>query len=94
MSEWKMVPAKPTKAMLRPFIQCPDDELELAYEAMLIIAAHTPSDDAGEVELAKALDGLIESCDTAMDFYMQLNPMSVKEVCLIALANYRAREGE
>ena len=34
---WRVVPAVPTTAMLRPFMGCPDDELELAYAAMLHI---------------------------------------------------------
>ena len=33
-----MVPVKPTEAMLRPFYNCPPEELELAYQAMLAIA--------------------------------------------------------
>ena len=32
------VPLKPTTAMLRPFYECPPDELELAWDAMLAIS--------------------------------------------------------
>lgn len=34
-----IVPTTPTKAMLAPFLHCPLDELDLAYSAMLQIAA-------------------------------------------------------
>lgn len=34
LSEGVRVPEKPTTAMLRPFMGCPDDELEIAYAAM------------------------------------------------------------
>lgn len=42
---FQLVPQKPTAALLRPFMECPDDELELAWQAMLHIAkvACTPS---------------------------------------------------
>lgn len=33
-----LVPVEPTDAMLRPFYECPPDELRLAWSAMLIIA--------------------------------------------------------
>jgi hypothetical protein len=32
-----MVPVEPTDAMLRPFYDCPPDELKLAWQAMLHI---------------------------------------------------------
>lgn len=35
-----MVPVEPTDAMLRPFYECPPDDLRVAYEAMLRIAKH------------------------------------------------------
>jgi hypothetical protein len=35
---WQLVPTDPTKAMLRPFYQCPPDELILAWQAALCIA--------------------------------------------------------
>lgn len=38
LSDGVRLPEKPTAAMLRPFMGCPDDELELAYAAMLHIA--------------------------------------------------------
>lgn len=38
---WVMVPKAPTDAMLRPFMDCPDDELRLAWEAMLRIVLST-----------------------------------------------------
>lgn len=34
---WKLVPEVPTEAMLRPFYECPPDELKLAWQAMLAI---------------------------------------------------------
>lgn len=38
-----LVPVEPTKAMLRPFYECPPDELGLAWSATLAIAAAAPS---------------------------------------------------
>lgn len=35
---WKLVPVEPTEAVLRPFYECPPDELLLAWDAMLKIA--------------------------------------------------------
>lgn len=34
-----VVPKEPSEAMLRPFYECPPDELGLAWSAMLVIAA-------------------------------------------------------
>jgi hypothetical protein len=33
------IPIKPTTALLRPFIDCPAEELELAWAAMILIAS-------------------------------------------------------
>jgi hypothetical protein len=33
------IPRKPSEAMLRPFYDCPPDELGLAYETMLVMVA-------------------------------------------------------
>jgi hypothetical protein len=38
---WQLVPINPTDGMLRAFIECPEDELRLAYEAMLRVTLHT-----------------------------------------------------
>jgi hypothetical protein len=35
----QLVPVKPTSALLRPFYGCLEDELELAWAAMIMIAA-------------------------------------------------------
>jgi hypothetical protein len=35
----QLVPIKPTSALLRPFYGCLEDELELAWAAMIMIAA-------------------------------------------------------
>jgi hypothetical protein len=35
----QLVPVKPTSALLRPFCGCLEDELELAWAAMIMIAA-------------------------------------------------------
>lgn len=37
MNNTEEVPTTPTAAMLRPFMGCPDDELELAWSAMLYV---------------------------------------------------------
>lgn len=37
MTDTVSVPTEPTDAMLRPFMGCPDDELRLAWAAMLHI---------------------------------------------------------
>jgi hypothetical protein len=36
---WKLVPTEPDQALLRPFWQCPPEELRLAWQAMLMVAA-------------------------------------------------------
>lgn len=38
--EWQLIPRKPHEAMLRPFYECPPDELDLAYQAMLAISSN------------------------------------------------------
>lgn len=40
---WQLVPLEPTEAMLRPFYECPPDELRLAWmAAMKIVLATVP----------------------------------------------------
>ena len=53
---WTLVPVSPTEGMLRPFIECPEDELRLAWEAMLRVTAATVPvvDMEGEVRAVHA----------------------------------------
>lgn len=44
---WVMVPKEPTEAMLRPFYECPPDELPLAWAAMLMVVAASPKTNGG-----------------------------------------------
>lgn len=45
--EVAILPVKPTQAMLRPFWQCPPEELEIAYAAMLQVAKTATNKAAG-----------------------------------------------
>lgn len=41
---YQLVPVTPTTALLRPFLGCPEDELELAWQAMILIASKMPTE--------------------------------------------------
>lgn len=43
---YALVPVKATTAMLRPFYACPPEELELAWQALLIVAKNTAAPPA------------------------------------------------
>lgn len=46
---WELVPKEPTEAILRPFYECPPDELNLAWQAALYIANRSASPAAPQV---------------------------------------------
>lgn len=84
-----LVPVKPTEAMLRPFYECPPEELELAWTAMLEIAKnqqaraalspHQPATAGGEQLAGLLFDfgGFLTTHETRWKFsaYDDASPM-------------------